>query len=450
MLPPRRQHVVGIVHVVAVTEGLMHASDPRRGLLQDMFAAAVAAASPARCLPRYLPRRPPAGRTLVLGAGKAAVAMAAVATRHLAGPVSGLVATRYGHGGDRPVAGIAIIEAGHPIPDAASATAARRMLKLAAALTPRDRLVFLASGGGSATAALPLPGLDLARKQALVRHLLRSGATIAEINCLRRHVSAIKGGRLAAACGTRDIRSLAISDVAGDDPAAIASGPTLPDPTTLEDARAVLERHGAPDMAAVLRVLSDPAAETPKRLPGRTICRIVASGRTALDAAAAHARAAGYDIVDLGDRVEGEAAAEARAQARMALELHAAGRRAAIVSGGELTVSLGQATGRGGPNQEYLAALALALKGAAGISAIACDSDGIDGNGEAAGAVVTPGTLARARLADRDPADCIARHDSQALFAASGDLVMTGPTGTNVNDIRVILIDPDDMSPDRA
>jgi hydroxypyruvate reductase len=410
-------------------------------LLRRMFDAAVAAVAPALCLPRALPAPPP-GRTLVVGAGKAAAAMAQTVERNWPGDLSGLVVTRYGHG--LPTQHIEVIEAAHPVPDPAGLAAAARVLDLAAGLGPDDLMLCLLSGGGSALLTLPAAGLDLADKQAVTTALLRSGANIAEINCVRKHLSAIKGGRLAAAAAPAETVALMISDVVGDDPAVIASGPTVADPTTFADALAVLDRYRIGEPASVLDHLRAAIDESPKpddpRL-ARSQARIVARPRDALTAAAEVARAAGVEAVLLGDDLEGEARERGRDHARLAV---AERRRNPVVllSGGELTVTIA-GKGRGGPNTEYLLALAEALDGASGIHAIACDSDGIDGSEDNAGALIDPGTLTRAASQGLDPAHSLADNDAYGFFAALNDLVMTGPTRTNVNDFRAVLVLPE-------
>ncbi len=424
----------------------MEAAGPEKDLLLRLLRIAVAAVHPDCVLPAALPRRPPPGRTLVLGAGKAAAAMAACLARHLDPPFAGAVVVPHGHALSAPGGGIELLEAGHPLPDAGSVAAARRMHHEVARLGPDDRLIFLASGGGSATLTLPAPGLSLAEKRDIVDHLLRRGVPIAVINAVRKHLSAIKGGRLGAEAAARgaELWTLAISDVVGDDPAAIASGPTIPDPTTVDDARAALRMVKAPHAAVWERLLDAPGAETPEPgdVAGETC--LLASGATALTAAAKAARAAGHAVHDLGDRIEGAAPDVARGHAELARRLKAAGGRHLVLSGGELTVCRdGDTGGRGGPNLEYLAALALALEGASGIHALAVDSDGFDGTSGAAGGIVAPDSLARAREQGLDPAALLAAHDSRRLFAALGDLVETGPTGTNVNDLRFILVEGD-------
>ena len=414
-------------------------TDSRRDLLLRLFDAAVARVQPAHCLPAHLPLRPK-GRIVVVGAGKAAAAMAASGEQCLDGEIAGLVVTRYGHG--VPTEHIEVIEAGHPYPDAAGEAAAHRMLAMVAKLEADDLVLCLLSGGGSALLALPAPGLRLADKRATTELLLRSGATISEINTVRKHLSAIKGGRLAAAAAPARVLTLMISDVPGDDHAVIASGPTVADPTRFADAQAVLARYRITPPAAIARHLSRAEDETPKpgdpRLSGAAHV-IVAAARDALAAAAAAAEQAGYAPIILGDAIEGEAREVAGEHAALAREHAAAGRRCAILSGGETTVMIA-GRGRGGPNAEYALALCLALGGAPDISAIACDTDGIDGSEDNAGALIAPDSLARMANAGVDPAAHLGDNDSYGAFAAIGDLVVTGPSRTNVNDLRVILV----------
>ena len=414
--------------------------DHHKAFLLALFRTGVDAAGAPLCLPAHLPKTPPRGRTLVLGAGKAAVAMAHTAVQHLAGPVSGLVVTRYGHAGGLECGPVAVIEAGHPVPDAMSMDAARRMLALARACTPGDRLIFLASGGGSAVLALPVPGLSLSEKQHVVRHLVASGASIAQINCVRKHISAIKGGRLAAASGTPDVLSLIISDVPGDNAADVASGPAIADAGTCDEACAIVRRHAVPHAQKLLSLMAQPQAETPKPRAVHERHSIIARADDALAAAADVATAKGWQVHNLGGALQGEAAALGRAHGGLALELQAQGGRHLVLSGGEAVVSLCGEAGQGGPNQEYLAALAAALDGAPGIAALACDTDGIDGCGAAAGAYLAPDTLVRARAAGMDVHEALRGHNSGGFFAAAGGLIHTGPTLTNVNDFRAIAI----------
>ncbi len=412
------------------------ATDPRK-TLRTLFDAALAAVSPRLVLPPHLPQ-PPRGRTAVLGFGKAAAEMARAFEAHWPSPFEGFAVTRYGHAARCRT--IEVIEAGHPVPDAAALVAADRALALAAGLGAGDLLLCLASGGGSALLAKPAPGIALAEKQALTRSLLACGAAIGEINCVRKHLSAIKGGRLAAAAAPAEVLTLAISDVPGDDPATIASGPTVADPTDASEARAILARYGIETGEAAAAVLSGPAGETPDRLANARFA-IVARARDALEAAAREAGRQGIAARILGDDLAGEARALGAAHAALARETAAGAGPVVLLSGGETEVTLPRpGFGRGGRNTEYLLALAAGLDGAPGIWAIACDTDGIDGTEDAAGAVLAPDSLARAADSGLDARAALAAHDSYGYFAALGDLVVTGPTRTNVNDFRAILI----------
>jgi glycerate 2-kinase len=406
-------------------------------LLKDLFSAAIAAADPALRVPPFLPK-PPKGRTIVVGAGKASAAMALAVEQHWQAPLSGLVITRYGHGA--PCKEIEIVEASHPVPDASGRDAALRMAELVKGLRPDDLVLCLISGGGSALLAAPARGLTLEDKQNVNRQLLSSGAPISEMNCVRKHFSALKGGRLAAAAFPAEVVSLIISDVPGDDPAIVASGPTVPDPSTREEALAILRKYKFDLAAHVWAFLATQAAETPK--PGdprfaRVRTEMIAAPAQSLAAAAKLARDAGYRVIDLGDRVEGEAREVARRQAAQALATKGP---AVILSGGETTVTL-KGKGRGGRNAEFALALALALDGKANISAIAGDTDGIDGSEDNAGAVVKGDTLARAKAKGLDASAFLANNDAYSFFAELGDLIVTGPTRTNVNDFRAILIE---------
>jgi len=415
-------------------------------LLKRVFDAAIAAADPRRVLSAHLPRPPAGGRIVVVGAGKSAAPMAAAveeAWNHL--PLSGLVVTRTGHA--VPTRRIEVVEAAHPVPDAAGAAAARRILSLVSGLTDEDLVLALISGGGSALLSLPAPGLSLADMQAVNRALLASGATIHEMNSVRKHLSAIAGGRLAAAAFPARVVALAISDVPGDDPSVIASGPTVPDATTFADARAILARHRIAPPPAVAAHLAAAAEETPK--PGdprlaRQEFRLVATPAMALSAAA---EAAQMPTMILGDALEGEAREVGRVLAGIALSVRARGQPAPppllLLSGGETTVTIrAERPGRGGRNTECLLGFALALEraGTPPIQALMADTDGVDGAGPQAGAWCGPGTLAAARAAGLDPAASLLQHDSAAVFAAAGTLVETGPTLTNVNDLRAILV----------
>ena len=420
-----------------------------RELLESLFRSAVAAAHPAGVLPPNLPAPPPHGRLVILAAGKAAGSMTQVAEAHYGAlpptRLAGLAVTRRGYG--RPTKRIPVIETGHPVPDEAGLSATKRVLKLADAVDAGDLVLVLLSGGASANWIAPAAGITLAEKQAVTRALLRCGAAIGEMNALRKHLSRIKGGRLAQRAYPAKVVTRAISDVPGDDPAVIGSGPTVPDPTTLADAREIVRRYRLELPDSVTRALTDPANETPK--PGDKIFagsdyRILARPADALRAAAERAGAAGYECVMLGDRLQGEAREVAAAHARLAREISAQGRRAAILSGGELTVTL-RGGGRGGPNQEYALALAIDLDGAPGIAALAADTDGTDGGGgrpdDPAGAFIDPTTLARARAAGLDPAAFLADNNSTGFFNGIGDLFGPGPTFTNVTDFRAIIVD---------
>ena len=411
--------------------------DPRQ-TLKSLFDAALAAVSPAHVLPPHLPP-PPDGRTVVLGFGKAAAEMARAFEAHWPAPFGGFAVTRYGHGA--PCRAIEIVEAGHPVPDEAAVAAADRALSLASGLGADDLMVCLASGGGSALLAKPAPGVRLEEKQSLTRSLLACGAAIDEINCVRKHLSAIKGGRLAAAAALARVATLAISDVPGDDPAIIASGPTVADPTTGADARAILARYGIEAGPSIAAALAGPAGETPKTLSNARF-QIVARARDALAAAARAAEREGIAATVLGDDLAGEAAELGATHARLAVEIaETSSEPVALLSGGETAVTLPRpGFGRGGRNTEYLLALAAGLDSAPGIWAIACDTDGIDGTEDSAGAILAPDSLARAAAEGIDARAALAAHDSYGFFGSLGDLVVTGPTRTNVNDFRAILI----------
>jgi hydroxypyruvate reductase len=417
-----------------------------RTILLDLFQAALAAADPAKVLPGFLPA-PPKGRTVVVGAGKAAASMAKAVEEHWDGPLEGLVVTRYDHA--LPCERIEVIEAAHPVPDAAGRAAAGRILELASGLGPDDLLLCLISGGGSALLALPAEGLTLEDKQAISKELLRSGADISEMNCLRKHLSAIKGGRLAAAAHPARVVSLLISDVPGDDPATIASGPTVPDPTSLADAKAVLEKYGITPPPAIASHLENPGSESPKpgdpRLSTSTI-EMISAPQASLEAAAEVARAAGVTPLILGDAIEGEAREVAKVMAGMALQVVRHGQPApapcVLLSGGETTVTV-RGQGRGGRNAEFLLALAVALDGQPGIHAFAGDTDGIDGTEDNAGALLFPDSIARTETKGVSAKAHLADNDGYGFFSALGDLVITKPTLTNVNDFRAILILPE-------
>jgi len=414
-----------------------------RALLQAMFQAAIEAAQPSHCIPPHLPPVPK-GRLIVIGAGKASAAMAHAVEQHWPGPLSGLVVTRYGYA--VPCERIEIVEASHPVPDAAGMQAAQRMLDLVGNLQADDTVLCLISGGGSSLLALPLDGISLEDKQALNRALLASGATIGEMNCVRRHLSAIKGGRLAAACHPAQVITLAISDVPGDKLGDIASGPTVGDATTCEDALAIVRRYGMDLPNSLRAVLESGRGESVK--PGdprlaRTQTTLIATPQMALEAAAGVARAAGITPYILGDSLEGEARDVGKVMAGIALQTAMRGQPfptpCVLLSGGETTVTV-RGNGRGGRNVEFLLALGIALDGHEGIHALAGDTDGVDGQEDIAGAVLAPDTLQRAWALGIKPRESLDNNDGHGFFQALGDSVITGPTLTNVNDFRAILI----------
>lgn len=436
-----------------------------RKLLNDLYDAAVSAAHPATCLPPHLPLPPTDGRLIVLAVGKAAAAMAVSTERHyrargLLDRLQGLATTPHGYTATLAVKPerLEVLEARHPTPDASSHLAAERALALARTAGERDLVLVLISGGASSLWAAPALGLELADKTALTRGLLKCGADIHEMNTVRRHLSRIKGGRLRQAAAGATMLTLAISDVPGDDPQTIGSGPTVPDPTTLADAQAIIQRRrdrmvqlGLPIPTSIVAALQDAANETPK--PGdpafaRGSFQIIATPQIALEAAGELARARGYAIIDLKDRVTGEAAEVARQHAALARQAKADGRRVAIISGGELEVTVRNKAGRGGRSQEYALALAVALASEPGIAALAADTDGIDGGegsvSDPAGALVLPETLGRAQARHLNAQIFLDNNDATPFFAALDDLVVRGPTHTNVNDFRAILVDPKD------
>jgi hydroxypyruvate reductase len=416
---------------------------PPREFLRQLLDAAIASAQPSVCVPAHLPSAP-RGRTLVLGAGKASAAMARALEDHWPGPLEGLVVTRYGYA--VPCRRIEIAEAAHPVPDAAGLAAAQRLLDLAKGLGPDDLVICLISGGGSALLPAPLPGLTLAHKQAVSRALLQSGASIGEMNCVRRHLSAIKGGRLAAACHPARVVTLAISDVPGDRPTDIASGPTVADPTTCADALAIVQRYRIELPAEVRDVLESGRGESVKpgdpRLAGAEL-RLVAAPQMALEAAARRARAGGIAAHILGDAVEGEARDVGKVMAAIAAQVRRHGQPFAapcvLLSGGETTVTV-TGDGRGGRNVEFLLSLGIALDGLPGVHALAADTDGVDGIEEIAGAYLSPDTLERAWSRRLPPRAALARNDAHTFFETLGDSIVTGPTLTNVNDFRAILV----------
>ena len=423
----------------------------RRPLLRAIFDAAVAAAHPDVVLARHLPPVPK-GRVICLAAGKGAAAMAASAEKHYLDRAQldparlvGIATTRHGHG--VPTRRVRVVEAGHPMPDQAGLKGAEDTLALAGTAEADDLLLVLLSGGGSANWIAPAAGVGFEQKQKLTRALLRSGAPIGEINTVRKHLSRIKGGRLARAGQRAEIVTLAISDVPRDDPSAIASGPTVPDPTTLADARAILAKYRLEVDDAIRRALDDPANESCKAGDAafaRARFELIARPRQSLEAAIKVAREAGFETIDLGADLEGEAREVAADHARLELKARSEGKRIAILSGGELTVTV-RGNGRGGPNQEYALALADLLKDTTGIAALASDTDGADGGAgsasDPAGALIDAATFAAMKAKKLDPRGFLDNNDATAFFATTGDLLQTGPTLTNVNDIRVVLVD---------
>jgi len=416
-----------------------------RAILRALFDAAVAAADPRKVLAAHLPPKPTKGRCIVVGGGKSAAVMAAALEDAWPDvPLEGTVVTRYGHA--VPTRRIEVIEASHPVPDANSQAGALRLLEQVRGLTQDDLVIALMSGGASSLLAAPAPGIRLADKQAINRALLACGANITEMNAVRKHLSAIKGGRLAAAAAPARVVTLAISDVPGDDPAVIGSGPTVPDRTTFAEARALIARYGLTPSPAVAARLAQDTDETPK--PGslpHTEFRMIATPMMALHAVADTARGLGLSPLILGDALEGEAREMGTVLAGIARSVRTHGQPlappAVLLSGGETTVTLGSGPyGHGGRNTEFLLGLAIALDGAPGIWAVAGDTDGVDGMDEVAGALLTPDSLVRVRALGLDPRAMLAGHDSHSLFKAVGDLIVTGPTLTNVNDIRAILI----------
>jgi hydroxypyruvate reductase len=409
-----------------------------------MFDAAIASAQPAHCLPPFLPKAQQERPLTIFGAGKASAAMAQAVEQHYPGPLRGLVVTRYGYG--VPCEHIEIVEAAHPVPDAAGRAVAARMLKWAASLTEQDTVLGLISGGGSALLSQALAGITLADKQAVNQALLSCGATIREINCVRRHISGIKGGRLAAACHPAKVINLLISDVPGDNPLDIASGPTVADPTTCEDALAIVRRYELALPSSVRAVLESGAGEsippTDERL-ARVETHLIATPQLALEAAAQVGRQAGYAVHLLSDCLEGESREVGIAMAGIVRQIvqrdQPFPRPCVLLSGGETTVTV-RGEGSGGPNVEFLLSLAVALDGLEGVYALAGDTDGVDGAAEVAGAVISPTTLARAQAKGIAPRERLAHNDGHGFFAELGDQVLTGPTRTNVNDFRAIVI----------
>jgi len=412
-------------------------------LLKSMFQAAVDAALPSICVPAHLPPRPK-GRTVIIGAGKASGAMAKALEDAWQGPLEGLVVTRYGY--RVPTERLQVVEAAHPVPDAAGHDAAKRIFELVQGLTKDDLVLCLISGGGSALLALPAEGVSLEDKQAVNKALLKSGATISEMNAVRKHLSAIKGGRLAAAASPAKVVALMISDVPGDDLSIIASGPTVPDPSTNKDALGIIEKYKIAVPESVLRRLKT-ADETPKPGDPRLASVeniMIATPQASLEAAAAVARQAGVKPVILGDSIEGESRDVALVHAGIARQCAMRGQPeqppCVLISGGETTITL-KGKGKGGRNTEFLLALAIALDGMKGIYALAGDTDGIDGSEDNAGAIITPDTLARAEKAGLNANAMLADNDPWTFFNGIGDLLVTGPTLTNVNDFRAVLIE---------
>ncbi|WP_342619648.1 glycerate kinase [Rhodoferax sp. GW822-FHT02A01] len=427
-----------------------HGANASQQLLRRMFDAAIASAQPALCVPKHLPLPAPHGRLIVIGAGKASAAMAQAVETHWKEHLprlEGLVVTRYGYAA--PCEHIEIVEAAHPVPDAAGQVAAERMLKLVTGLKEEDLVLCLISGGGSALLPLPAAGLTLQDKTELNRALLRSGATISEMNCVRRHLSAIKGGRLAVACHPARVVTLLISDVPGDNPMDIASGPTVGDPTSCEDALAIVRRYGIDLPPAALDLLVSGRGESIK--PGdprlaRTEIRLIAAPQQALEAAARIARESGMPAHILGDALEGEARDVGKVLAGMALQVADRGQPFAapcvLLSGGETTVTV-RGTGRGGRNVECLLSMGLTLNGHPRVYALAGDTDGVDGQEEIAGGLLRPDSLARAWKLGRNPQDDLSNNNGHGFFGLLGDSVVTGPTRTNVNDFRAVLIEAD-------
>jgi hydroxypyruvate reductase len=412
-------------------------NDPREFLLMS-FNAAVKAAQPDLCLPQFLPASPK-GNIIVIGAGKASAAMAACVEKHYNSEVHGLVITRYGY--SVHCHNIEIVEAGHPIPDLDGYNATLRLLRILASVTEDDLVLCLLSGGGSSLLTLPVEGLSLEEKQGINTMLLHSGAAIDEINIIRKHLSQVKGGRLAALCGRARLLTLVVSDVVDDDLSVIASGPTVPDLSTYSDAISVINKYDLKLPISAMKILREGKDETPK--PGNYIfdnnkTEIVTSSQNSLDAAVKVAEAAGIEPIILNDYLEGEAKDIGSKMAAVVVDYK---NRApcVLLSGGELTVKV-KGIGKGGPNTEFLIALAMALNGADNIFAIACDTDGTDGSGDNAGAIITPDTLKRARSLGLDPSDILNKNDAYGFFKALDDLIITGPTFTNVNDFRAIMI----------
>ena len=422
----------------------MSSIDNPRQFLIDLYTTAVDAVSAAKCLPSYLPVQSPDGRTLVIGAGKGAAAMAKAVEDHWQGAISGLVVTRYGHGADCKQ--IEVVEAAHPVPDEAGRAAAGRIMQMVRGLTEKDLVLCLISGGGSSLLALPAEGITLEQKQTLNRALLRSGATIFEMNCVRKHLSSIKGGRLALACAPARVVTLMISDIPGDDPGIIASGPTLPDPTTCADSLAILKKYNIEIPENIRLHLESGAGETPKpgdpRFEGHSH-HVIATAQDALEAAAEMARDASITPYILSDGIEGEARDIGVMHAALARQITQRGQPfeapCVLISGGETTVTV-RGKGRGGRNAEFLLSFAVAMDGNPAVHAIACDTDGIDGSEDNAGAVYAPDSVKRAEKQGLRAVALLDNNDGYGFFSALDDLVVSGPTRTNVNDFRAILV----------
>ncbi|MCL1886580.1 MAG: glycerate kinase [Betaproteobacteria bacterium] len=422
---------------------MLSLNNPRQFLI-DLYSTAITAVSAEKCLPPYLPMPPEKGRTFVIGAGKGAAAMAKTVEDHWKGEISGLVVTRYGHGADTKY--IEVVEAAHPVPDEAGRQAAVRIMEMVRGLTEKDLVLCLISGGGSALLSLPAEGMTLGQKQDISRALLRSGATISEINCIRKHLSQIKGGRLALACAPARVVTLMISDIPGDDPGIIASGPTLPDPTTCADALSILRKYQIEVPENIREHLENGAWETPK--PGdsrfaRNESYIIAKAQDALEAAAKMANMANITPYILSNSIEGEARDIALMHAAIAKQVAAHGqpfsKPCLIISGGETTVTV-RGNGRGGRNTEFLLGFAIAMEELPGVYAIACDTDGIDGSEDNAGALYMPDSLSRAVKKGMNAKALLENNDGYGFFSVLDDLFVTGPSRTNVNDFRAILI----------
>jgi len=417
-------------------------ADDYQKILTDCFLSGVSACQPENCLPPFLKYIDVDNKLVVLGAGKAAAQMAAVVHRHFPDKCSGVVVTRYGHAKGAETGAIKVLEASHPVPDQNSMLAAQALLQEAKHVGGDAHVMCLISGGGSALTALPAKGISFEDKMAIHKFLLHSGAAIDEVNCVRKHLSGIKGGRLADAVQGKHLTTYVISDVVGDDPAMIASGPTVLDDTTPQQAIEVLEKYNWRPVISVEKHLTQQSSAPVLKKQQQSDVHVIASSRTMLEAALQKAGSLGWDAQIFADDEVGDAASVARKHAEIALAVKNEGKRCILLSGGELTVQVGHSLGRGGPNQEYLLALADSLKGAKGIGALACDSDGIDGSEDNAGAFISETTLLRAKQLGLSVRNTLQAHDSYSFFEKLGDLIVTGPTNTNVNDFRAIVVDP--------